>query len=82
MCKIILLLLYYFHIHFLPLLSLLPFDTDLRCVKWIKAPPCHTPALTFHAFHLYGRNTYGDDQPLCYLDYLEIRNESLYSGEV
>ncbi|XP_050714830.1 uncharacterized protein LOC126997653 isoform X2 [Eriocheir sinensis] len=58
------------------------YDRDSRCVKWIKAPPCHTPALTFHAFHLYGRNTYGDNQPLCYLDYLEIRNESLYSGEV
>ncbi|KAK8400259.1 hypothetical protein O3P69_003158 [Scylla paramamosain] len=58
------------------------YDRDIWCVKWIKAPPCYTPVITFHAFHLYGRNTYRDDRPLCYLDFLEIRSHSLYSGEV
>ncbi|KAK8400468.1 hypothetical protein O3P69_003258 [Scylla paramamosain] len=53
-----------------------------QCVKWIQAPECHVPKLTFSAFELYGKNPYCSGNTCCYFDALEIRTDNLNYGEV
>ncbi|XP_050705249.1 protein SpAN-like [Eriocheir sinensis] len=56
----------------------------IQCVKWIEAPVCHVPRLTFSDFYLYGENPYcgSATETCCYFDGLEIRTNYLYDGEV
>ncbi|XP_050714123.1 protein SpAN-like [Eriocheir sinensis] len=56
----------------------------IQCVKWIVAPACHVPRVTFSDFYLYGENPYcgSTTETCCYFDGLEIRTDNLYDGEV
>ncbi|XP_050707813.1 zinc metalloproteinase nas-38-like isoform X1 [Eriocheir sinensis] len=56
----------------------------IQCVKWIVAPACHVPRVTFSDFNLYGENPYcgSTTETCCYFDGLEIRTDNLYNGEV
>ncbi|XP_063873152.1 blastula protease 10-like [Scylla paramamosain] len=59
-----------------------PSGPEGQCVKWIQAPECHVPKLTFSAFELYGKNPYCSGNTCCYFDALEIRTDNLNYGEV
>ncbi|XP_050704661.1 protein SpAN-like [Eriocheir sinensis] len=57
---------------------------NIQCVKWIVAPVCHVPRVTFSDFNLYGKNPYcgSTTETCCYFDGLEIRTDNLYNGAV
>ncbi|KAK8400274.1 hypothetical protein O3P69_003168 [Scylla paramamosain] len=59
-----------------------PNGPEGQCIKWIQAPECHVPKLTFSAFELYGKNPYCNGNSCCYFDALEIRTDNLNYGEV
>ncbi|XP_050704792.1 uncharacterized protein LOC126990276 isoform X10 [Eriocheir sinensis] len=57
---------------------------NIQCVKWIVAPVCHVPRVTFSDFYLYGKDPYcgSTTATCCYFDGLEIRTDNLYNGAV
>ncbi|XP_063842424.1 protein SpAN-like isoform X2 [Scylla paramamosain] len=53
-----------------------------QCVKWIVAPECHVPKVTFTDFTLCERHSYCNNNECCYFDALEIRTTSMTNGDV
>ncbi|XP_068229045.1 protein SpAN-like [Palaemon carinicauda] len=53
-----------------------------KCVKWIQAPKCHFVNITFSSFEMYGQSSQCDGHNCCFFDFLEIRTDDLYNGDV
>ncbi|XP_045110776.1 blastula protease 10-like isoform X3 [Portunus trituberculatus] len=59
-----------------------PTGPEGQCVKWIQAPECYVPKVTFSAFNLFGQHPYCSGNTCCYFDALEIRTDNLNYGDV
>ncbi|KAK3893394.1 hypothetical protein Pcinc_002826 [Petrolisthes cinctipes] len=58
------------------------YPAGTQCVKWIVAPECHTPRLTFNSFRLLGKTRSCNRRSCCYSDSLEIRTSDMLTGDV
>ncbi|XP_069160135.1 protein SpAN [Procambarus clarkii] len=58
------------------------YDAGVKCVKWIVAPECYTPSVSFSFFRISGQTRDCDGASCCYAESLEIRTSSLFSGDV